>query len=353
LGPYFSRTEHRSIQWALSNGLESGSGLMVLSTSKEPLAISHLNYTLFDYFHDQGFKVSLILSGDHKKWLLRNALGQGLDLVHDGSDFPGPQGPFDDQIVLNELGNLGRDDGGRHFFYIHLMSVHQTAPLLDEYARYRPYHNFIDPKYKPGYQKDAEDIQEIVNMYDDRILQMDDFMGKILTLLRTKGYLKDFVGVFTADHGQLLGEKGLTGHGYYPLVGGLHIPLVFFSSQRLPSFDQTHFATQMDIAPTLTDLAGLTPPSIWEGQSLLRKRKDPWSFLLSPTTRPGVGGAVVYGTATKLLKYSRLLDPDKKGPEELYDLDADPEEKNNLVGTFDPKQLGEFREKANQHLGEF
>ena len=293
LSGFFPSVPHRQVDMALSNGLETSNGVLSMLTSKEPMDISPSDYTLPDFLSLQGFKVSYILSGDHHWYNINQLYGSRADVFIDGTLRPGPHGINDDQLVLDEIGKLKPDDGGYHFFYIHLMSVHQFGYLQEKYFRYKPIRNYKSPKFYAERPQSREEIGELINMYDDRILQMDDFMKQVLSLFRQKGYLKDYLAVFTADHGQLLGDHGKYGHGTFPFLGGIHIPMVFFGSKPLPSFPETHFCVQIDIAPTLADLAGLGIPAVWQGQSLLRPRTKPWSYHFSVYHRPGIEGAVV------------------------------------------------------------
>jgi glucan phosphoethanolaminetransferase (alkaline phosphatase superfamily) len=340
----------REMDWGLSTGLETTTGLLCLLTSKEPKAVSHLNYTLPDFFSNEGFEVSFILAGDHHWQETHKAFGRKVDLFYDGSDHPGPTGICDDDLVLEKVAALKPDDGNYHFFYIHLISVHQAGTLEKRYLRYQPARAFFDPKFRIDYLKTENDLQEIRNMYDDRILQMDAKLKAILSLLRGKGYLKDYVALFTADHGQLLGEKNQVGHGYYASIGAIHVPMIFFSSKPLPSFSQSKFAVQIDMAPTLADLVFQDYPFSWQGQSLLRKRTNPWSYHLSPSARPGEEGAVVYYNSERILKFDRNLRESDDDRGRLYDLKKDPNEMVDLIDGFDPKFLAEIRAKAEKHF---
>jgi arylsulfatase A-like enzyme len=203
--------------------------------------------------------------------------------------------------------------------------------------------------------RDPKLIAETVNMYDDRILQMDDYMKRILSAFRRKGYLKDYLAVFTADHGQLLGEKGKYCHGFYAMRGDMQIPLVFFSSKPLPPLAQSHFAIQMDITPTLVELAGLDPPSSWQGQSLLREKASQWSYSFSVQQWRGREGAVIYFNRGKnkpdtILKYTRPIGESGDDPGSLYDLEKDPQEKRNLVYAYKTDLLNEIRSKTHEHF---
>ena len=350
LSAFLPEANMRKVDWGLSNALETRTGLLCLLTSKEPKTVSHLNYTLPDFFADEGFEVTFILAGDHHWQEENKAFGQKVDLFYDGSDYPGPTGICDDDLVVNKVAGLKPDDGNDHFFYIHLISVHQAGTLEQKYMRYLPVRAFFDPKFRIDYQKTEGDIQEIRNMYDDRILQMDGKLRAILSLFKKKGYLKDYVAVLTADHGQLLGEKNQFGHGYYASIGAIHVPMVFFGSNPLPSFPQSQFAVQIDIAPTLADMVFQDFPFSWQGQSLLRKRTNPWSYHLSPSSRPDQEGAVVYYDSGRILKFDRRLQESADDKGQLFNLEKDPEEKMDLIEKFDPQFLNEIRAQAHEHF---
>jgi glucan phosphoethanolaminetransferase (alkaline phosphatase superfamily) len=353
--PFFSKfletAYPQKVDLALSNGMDTITGTQCLVTSKEPKDMSQFNYTFLDYLSDNGFKTTLIMAGGHSWQLEHKAFGKKIDLFYDGSEHPGPLGVCDDELVVDEVANLKPDDGGYHFFYIHLISVHQLSQLKDPYLLYKPVKNLINLVFNGG--QDAEKLEAIRNMYDDKILQMDDVMKSVITSLGQKGYLKDYIAVFTADHGQLLGEKGHYSHGYYADLGGIRIPMVFFGSSPLPHLEQDRFGVQIDIAPTLTDMAGLGFPPIWQGQSLLRKRTNPWSYHCSIQTWQGREGAVVYDDPQKVLKYSRVLEGSEKDPGGLYDLEKDPKEMSNLVDQFSPKFLAQIRSRFNEHLSSY
>lgn len=347
LSEFLPTANVRQMDIALSTGLDTLTGTVCLQASKEPLAVSQYNYTLPDYLADEGYKTFLILAGDHHWQMNHKAFGKKIDLFYDGSEHPGPGGACDDSLVVDEVANLHPDDGGYHYFYIHLLSVHPLGTIDPKYLQYLPVRNLIIDN-NPFL--DDNIVTEIRNLYDDRILQLDDVMRKLLACFQLKGYMNDYIAVITADHGQLLGEKGKYGHGHFADIEAMRIPMIFFSSKPIPPFPETHFGVQIDIPPTLVDIAGLDPLACWQGQSLLRPRENPWSYHLSPYSHEGQEGAVVYYSSQQILKYSRTLEDFEGKPGELYDLEKDPQESNNLVEHFDPVFLGEIRSHALVHL---
>ncbi len=347
LSGFLPGSNFQKVDMALSNGLDTLTGTICLQASKEPMAVSQFNYTLPDYLADEGFKTYLILAGDHTWQLNHHAFGRKIDLFYDGSEHPGPGGVCDDSLVVDEVANLKPDDGGYHYFYIHLLSVHPLGFLNNRYLKYLPIRNLIIDN-KPFLTDEITD--QIRNLYDDRILQLDDVLKELMASFKQKGYLKDYVALITADHGQLLGEKGKYGHGHFADVEAMRVPMIFFASKPLPVFPETRFGTQIDIPPSLVDLVGLDIPSCWQGQSLLRPRVNPWSYHLSPYSHEGQEGAVVYYRPDQILKFSRTLENFEGTSGELFDLEKDPEEKTDLVSTYEPHFMGEMRSQALAHL---
>jgi hypothetical protein len=355
LMPFFSGIQKsihaRKIDLGLSNAMSTDFGQFCLFTSKEPMALSQFNYTLPDFLSDHGFKTTIIMVGDHH-WLVENKIyGRNINHLVDGSNAPGPGGVCDEELAINAISNLPPDDGGFHFFFIMLMSTHPLCPLNKRFDHYQPSKNFIqtmtenEPKFSP------RDKMAVINQYDNRVLQLDNALKRIFMLFESKGYLRDYIGVLTGDHGQLLGERDKYGHTYYCFLPSLRVPMIFFGSKPLPPFSQTDFAVQIDIAPTLADLAGLNIPDSWQGQSLLKERENPWSFHMTPSELPKSEGAVVYYSPDKILKYSRRLQmKNNEDHEWLFNIKEDLREEMNLIRHFDPYLLEKIREQSKKHL---
>lgn len=71
-----------------------------------------------------------------------------------------------------------------------------------------------------------EKRNEIVAEYDSGLATVDQALGELLAALQADGRYAGALIVVTADHGELLGEHGLAGHGWPPFEGTLNVPLV-------------------------------------------------------------------------------------------------------------------------------
>ncbi len=65
-----------------------------------------------------------------------------------------------------------------------------------------------------------------VSQYDGEIAFADESLGRIMRELKRRGRYEDALIAVTSDHGELLGEHGLAGHGFAPYEELLHVPLV-------------------------------------------------------------------------------------------------------------------------------
>ena len=115
-----------------------------------------------------------------------------------------------------------------------------------------------------------EDIRQIRALYDGSIAAIDASVGELLRDLEKRGLLDSTVIVFTADHGETLFDHGHgQGHGDH-LFGdeALHVPLIIRDPRRSGGSRVQTMARDVDIAPTLYALTGISPPSDLDGRSL-------------------------------------------------------------------------------------
>jgi choline-sulfatase len=167
--------------------------------------------------------------------------------------------------------------------------------------------------------------------YYAAITYMDELVGRVLDALAATGLAEETVVVFTADHGEMAGERGLWFKMSF-LDGSARIPFVW----RGPGIVCQSVAgpvSQLDLAPTLARIAGAEPAeSGFSGRSLLPALSGarlPEAVVASEYLAEGVTApaVMVRQGRHKLIRCSG--DPDL-----LYDLEADPRELRDL--TKDP-----------------
>ncbi|MDF9301968.1 sulfatase-like hydrolase/transferase [Tritonibacter mobilis] len=157
---------------------------------------------------------------------------------------------------------------------------------------------------------------------------VDAQIGKVLDALEASGQAEDTLVIYASDHGESLGMRGRWGKSVLYRESA-QVPLLIAG----PGFDcgktvQTAVSLT-DVAPTITEAFDLTPDPAWPGQSLRRiasQSDDPdrVAFAEYHAANSPSGGFMV---ATQRWKYHEYVGY----PSELFDLQADPDEADNLA----------------------
>lgn len=184
--------------------------------------------------------------------------------------------------------------------------------------------------------------------YLEKIASADRSIGEIRKLLETHGHDKNTVIVFISDHGTHYGEKKLGGK-WTPYDQSLRVPFFLYDPRpdALKGVRLPQIALNIDIAPTLLDLAGVAVPPAMDGRSLVplvRGDKPAWRehFFHEHQTSPvGVARPIArfMGVRSLTENYVRWTD-EKPVAEEYYDLPNDTWEINNLINH--PEKLGKI-----------
>jgi arylsulfatase A-like enzyme len=204
----------------------------------------------------------------------------------------------DPNLLADDAENVLRSLRSNPFFVtVFFSSAHfpyaAPAPYYSKYTNksYRgrfKYHKPLGLGMANEVAPDAEDVRQIQGLYDGTVAGIDDAMGRVLATLERLGLAERTIVVITADHGESLFDNGHgQGHGDH-LFGdeGTHVPLVVYDPRvggrgdgKAPSAGDKRIAAEghregrlardVDLAPTLYELAGITPPSDLDGRSLV------------------------------------------------------------------------------------
>lgn len=185
-----------------------------------------------------------------------------------------------------------------------------------------------------GLYNNSIDLDAFTLRYAETLKAVDDSVGRVVAKLRAEGLLESTLLVVTSDNGFQFGEHGLIDKRTMyeasikvPLI--VHCPELFQGGQR-----RDQLVLNTDFHPTFLDLASLRIPDTVQGESfwpILTQNADGreafvytyfWEnmFPQTPTT---------IGVRTK--RYKLITYPGLYSPYELYDLERDPQEQNNLI----------------------
>jgi N-acetylglucosamine-6-sulfatase len=167
---------------------------------------------------------------------------------------------------------------------------------------------------------------------------VDEGAGRILRALERSGQLDNTMIVFSSDNGYFYGEHGLSVERRLAYEESARIPLlVRYPRLARPGSAIDGFALNIDLAPTLLEVAGAEATRPLHGRSLvplLKRAAGDWrsSFLIeyfSDKVFPRMVNMGYQAVRTARWKYIRYREIE--AADELYDLQADPYEMNNLI----------------------
>lgn len=174
----------------------------------------------------------------------------------------------------------------------------------------------------------------------EMLLAVDESLSRIVAALKAAGSYDRTVIVVTSDHGYFYGEHDLNEERRLAYEETARIPLIVrYPPVAVAGAVLDPLVQTIDLAPTVLDLAGVADPVARQGRSLvplLRGERPAWrsSILIeyeSDTVFPRIRNMGYRAVRTERAKYIRYLElPDM---DELYDLEADPYELRNLIGT--------------------
>lgn len=188
--------------------------------------------------------------------------------------------------IAPALGWLQRVDKQRPvFLWVHLFPPHSPyaapAPWVGRFDGSAEARRIRDTEPHWGYELSAVPearVQVLSARYDESVAYVDHYAGEFLQhALQLLG--DNTVVVITADHGESFrhGYGAHTGPGLFDEI--IHVPLIIKLPHQTQGVHSAALAEQVDIAPTLAQLARVSAPALWEGRSLLGSPLVPTALL--------------------------------------------------------------------------
>lgn len=197
------------------------------------------------------------------------------------------------------------------------------------------------------YGKDYDVQLQALEAYYGCVEWVDDAAGRIIDVLDYLGYRENTIVIYSSDHGEMGGEHGTWQKTLFYEASARVPAIIRWPGRIKPGSVTDEISGLLDMFPTICDAAGILIPETCEGMSLIpviqgnRKLKRDGIFCESAVLRATNIAGCMY--RTRKWKYCYYLD----GSEELYDLEADPEEVNDLCSQPEIGDLiGGFRKIA-------
>ncbi len=214
-------------------------------------------------------------------------------------------------------------------------------PLL--YAReHRPKHPYIEDYRRnfcyDDYFESEADVKKALSGYFGLVSYLDENVGKVLDALADAGLAEDTVVMYTSDHGDNLGARGLWGKStMYEQIAGVPMILAGPDVPRGKRVDTP--VSHVDAMPTILEAAGEKQPAGYPGISLraIAEGATPARTVLSEYHGMGssTGAFAIRAGKWKYVHYAKY-------PPQLFDLENDPDEINDLAA--DPRHAAALEE---------
>ena len=321
----------RKVDLSFSVSAESFPGINAILRSKIWTNLGYSNFSLQHLLKDQGYNLNFIISGDHTNFYdLKSFYGKNSDFNYyiDGSITKRYKDPNDDRILLEGLKEIAPYKNSPTYFHFHLMSVHNLGVRLNNFKVFQPAGST------------TFDTTNYINRYDNGVLQADYFIKQLFQELSKKGYLENSIVVITGDHGEALGEKGLYGHGRSIYTNQILTPILIYDTEKV-EYNNLNYATLVDVAPTIVDRLGLPIPETWEGVSLFSEKQNRQLTYHQENTEY----AIIHNQDSTRYK---LIYNSKTDTQELYELNSDLYERNNLIDSIDREYINTLRWYINE-----
>lgn len=242
------------------------------------------------------------------------------------------------------------DAPDRSFCWAHYLDVHEP---------YLPPDGYLDRDLPPGRVEALNDrvraddpslsereLADLEALYDGELRYVDAELERLFEELEARGRLGNTAVVVTADHGEEFLDHGRLGHHPTLYDELIHVPLlVWLPSDARGALDVATSGrvpgqvSLLDVAPTVTDLLGVEPAPRFGGRSALRETGHP---VVSEVSNPHGVLRVDERFRRRSVRtgdWKLVVGPDG---EELYDLDSDPDELDDLRGER-PERAAELR----------
>jgi arylsulfatase A-like enzyme len=309
------------------------------------------NLTMAEAFSAGGYRTGAFVSTS----ILRSDYGfsQGFDEYDDRVETAHGEGQFERDArstTDRALTWLEEDDRRPFFLWIHYFDAHApyrdragaapaseaSGPLPGSYAQ-------LDALERGKSADDlAAELPEIRRLYAAEIRYVDEQIGRLLEALAERGDRDGILLVVGSDHGEELFDHGFF-HGHYRSLteSVLRVPLIFSMPSRIASGKRvSRVVENVDILPTVLSIVGLPALEQASGRDLssdLRSDAAPasgqqdaqrlaWSMREPYTNMPGGQAIALRDWRWKAIFYSHA-------PTEIFDLRADPGERNNLASS--------------------
>lgn len=308
-------------------------------------AMSDVRITLTHHLKERGYQTAAFVEATALD--RRFGFGEGFDVYRGKSDDPSARA--NNERARDWL--RARDRQAPFFLFLHYYDIHRKYDPPAPYNRL--YCDTCDPSmdslivgpYGKMRRIPQADLYNLMALYDSEIRYVDDRIKELMDFLKQENLYDGAMIILLADHGEGFLEHGLMDHGNSLYQELLHVPMIIkMPGNRNRGTRQKAAVRLIDVFPTFLDLLSIRTHSLLQGSSLLPLLRGASSSEDAVLSSGGIGSESIVSKQWKLIHNNELekrlsMIPLAVNAEfELYNLESDPLEWNNLAGIRTDKQ---------------
>ncbi|MBW1846471.1 MAG: sulfatase-like hydrolase/transferase [Deltaproteobacteria bacterium] len=325
------------------------------------------NVTFLEIMKNQGYDTAFIgkwhmpgkiptLRGMDKFITFDVQAGQGkyfnCPLIIDGKEVPSRKPYITEELTDHAIEFMGQNRDNPFCLYLSHKAVHhqfKAAPehqgMYDNVPLNLPKESDPWITWTNGsvyYGAIMGPMEKFYRDYCEAIVSLDQQIGRVMEKVEEMGIADNTIIIYTSDNGYFWGEHHLVDKRWF-YEESIHIPFIVRHPKMIsaPGKKVDQMILNIDVAPTILDLAGIPVPDSMEGKSftpILKNNSTPWRkawlyeyFKEFPYQVPEMNAV-----RTERYKYIEY-----KGKEstDLFDIINDPNEKMNLINTAEGQKL--------------
>lgn len=192
-----------------------------------------------------------------------------------------------------------------------------------------------------------------MTLYDQAVQYTDNQIGRLLDWLNNSRFAENTIIIVVADHGEEFLERNHWGHVETNLYDEiLKVPLIIRLPGQVEGKVIQRQVRTLDIMPTVLSLCSCPLPDGVEGSSLVplwSGNESQYEGMISISERWRDEGDISHIIALRTQSFKYIWNDRKPDQPALYNLQADPEEKQNVIALY-PARAAEFQSVVDQHL---
>jgi arylsulfatase A-like enzyme len=280
---------------------------------------------------------------------------QGFDNVDSTTTINNISGRHARQTTTAAIDWLDQNQGKRFFLFVHYFDPHliydPPEPFRNRFADAREKKNKdfvfgtsddVVALHNGKIQLSCDIVGRLEKLHNGEIAYTDSETGRLLDSISARGLDENTIVIITADHGEEFCDHGGFEHGHTLYNELLHVPLIIRipeSQDKIAGISINTTVRQIDIAPTICELAGIEPDSAFSGKSLaelIQGKKEPDRPVWCEGISWGPSGISWQKDGFKLIQLPSQMEW------QLFNLKTDAHEQDNIADKI-PRQCDEMK----------